>query len=169
MLPCYATVWWSYRGNLGDVKSGSSGLSLRFDNLESGGELYTEDDFRELLVAVELSIAKGTGPIAFDAIGGTRTLHPKSHAGGTATVLPQIRNDHRIVGAYNFCPHEHIAVIPEIAREFAGRIGDLVVVGLVVRAMKRQIFFAEIGHLNRQALARVGIESIGLMDRVLTP
>ena len=47
-----------------DVKSGSSGLSLRSDNLESGGELYTKDDFREPFAAVELSIAKGTGPIA---------------------------------------------------------------------------------------------------------
>ena len=58
------------------MKSGSSGLSLRSDNLESGGELYTEDDFREPFAAVELSIAKGTGPIAFDARGGTRLFIP---------------------------------------------------------------------------------------------
>ena len=69
---CYSLV--SYRRNLGDVKSGSSGLSLRSDNLESGGELYTEDDFREPFAAVELSIAKGTGPIAFDARGGGTSL-----------------------------------------------------------------------------------------------
>ena len=50
-------------------------MSLRSDNLESGGELYTKDDFREP-AAVELSIAKGTGPIAFDARGGTRLFIP---------------------------------------------------------------------------------------------
>ena len=51
-------------------------MSLRSDNLESGGELYVEDDFREPLAAVELSIAKGTGPVAFDARGGTRLFIP---------------------------------------------------------------------------------------------
>jgi len=30
-------------------------LSLRSDNLKSGGELYTEDDFRQLVVAVEVT------------------------------------------------------------------------------------------------------------------
>ena len=39
---------------------------------------------------------------------------------GTATVLPQIRKDHRIVGADNLCPYEHVAVEPDVAREFIG-------------------------------------------------
>jgi hypothetical protein len=32
--------------------SGGSDLSLRSDNLHSVGELYTEDDFRQLVVAI---------------------------------------------------------------------------------------------------------------------
>ena len=37
--------------------SGGSGLSLRSDDLDSVGELYTEDDFRQLVVAVEATPA----------------------------------------------------------------------------------------------------------------
>ena len=33
--------------------SGSNGLSLRFNDLHSVGELYTKDDFRRLVVTVE--------------------------------------------------------------------------------------------------------------------
>ena len=43
----------SYRRILVTEGSGGSGLSLRFDNLDSVGELYTEDDFRQLVVAIE--------------------------------------------------------------------------------------------------------------------
>jgi len=40
--------------NLGDGRdSGGSDLSLRSDNLDSVGELYTEDNFRQLVVAIE--------------------------------------------------------------------------------------------------------------------
>ena len=40
--------------NLGDGKgSGGSGLSLRSDNFDSVGELYPEDNFRQLVVAIE--------------------------------------------------------------------------------------------------------------------
>src|SRR5262249_40268426 len=44
---------WSYRRILVTEGSGGSGLSLRSDNLDSVGELYTEDDFRQLVVAIE--------------------------------------------------------------------------------------------------------------------
>jgi hypothetical protein len=37
--------------------SGGSGLSLRSDNLDSVGELYTEDDFRQLIVTIEATPA----------------------------------------------------------------------------------------------------------------
>ncbi len=39
------------------VVSGGSGLSLRSDNLDSVSELYTEDDFRQLVVAIEATPA----------------------------------------------------------------------------------------------------------------
>jgi hypothetical protein len=38
--------------NLGG-ESGQGGLSLRSDNLDAVGELYTEDAFRQLIVAIE--------------------------------------------------------------------------------------------------------------------
>jgi len=34
---------------------------------------------------------------------------------GTATVLPQIRKDHRIVGADNLRPHKRVAIEPHFA------------------------------------------------------
>jgi hypothetical protein len=40
-----------------DQLEGSSGLSLRSDNLDSVGELYTEDDFRQLVGLVEVTPA----------------------------------------------------------------------------------------------------------------
>src|SRR5207302_376367 len=44
--------------NLGDGRgSGGSGLSLRSDDLDSVGELYTEDNFRQLVVAIEATPA----------------------------------------------------------------------------------------------------------------
>ena len=40
--------------NLGDERgSGGSGLSLRSDDLDSVVELYTEDNFRQLVVTAE--------------------------------------------------------------------------------------------------------------------
>jgi hypothetical protein len=56
--------------NLGNVKSVDSGLSLRSDNLESGGELYTEDDFRQLVVAVEVTptFLGGLGELAMSRL-----------------------------------------------------------------------------------------------------
>jgi len=42
--------------------SGGSGLSLRSDNLHSVGELYPEDDFRQLVVAIEAT------PISFGSL-----------------------------------------------------------------------------------------------------
>jgi hypothetical protein len=55
---------------------------------------------------------------------------------GTATVLPQIRKDHRIVGADNLRPHKRVAVEPDVASKFASqRIGDFVV--QTVRRMPR--------------------------------
>src|SRR5262249_3376313 len=41
------------RRNLRKKGSGGGDLSLRSDNLDSVGELYTEDDFRQLVVAIE--------------------------------------------------------------------------------------------------------------------
>lgn len=35
------------------MRSGGSGLSLRFDDLDSVVELYTEDNFRQLVVTAE--------------------------------------------------------------------------------------------------------------------
>src|ERR1700739_3609002 len=44
--------------NVGDGRgSGGSGLNLRSDDLDSVGELYTEDDFRQLVVTVETTPA----------------------------------------------------------------------------------------------------------------
>src|SRR5215813_9695571 len=43
--------------------SGGSGLSLRSDNLDSIAELYTEDDFRQLVVAIEAT------PTSFRSLG----------------------------------------------------------------------------------------------------
>src|SRR6266704_372529 len=37
--------------------SGGSGLSLRSDDLDSVGELYTEDEFRQLVVTIETTPA----------------------------------------------------------------------------------------------------------------
>jgi hypothetical protein len=39
------------------VRLGGSGLSLRSDDLDSVGELYTEDDFRQLVVTIETTPA----------------------------------------------------------------------------------------------------------------
>src|SRR6266481_5740482 len=41
--------------------SGGSGLSLRSDDLDSVGEPYTEDDFRQLVVTVETAPASLSG------------------------------------------------------------------------------------------------------------
>jgi hypothetical protein len=41
-------------------------LSLRSDNLDSIAELYTEDDFRQLVVAIEAT------PISFGSLGGLK-------------------------------------------------------------------------------------------------
>jgi hypothetical protein len=46
MSRAIAESWWQ-KG------SGGSDLSLRSDNLDSVSELYTEDDFRQLVVAIE--------------------------------------------------------------------------------------------------------------------
>jgi hypothetical protein len=55
---------------------------------------------------------------------------------GTATVLPQIRKNHRIVGADNLRPHKRVAVEPDIASKFTSqRIGDFVVMGPAGHAM----------------------------------
>ena len=69
-------------------------------------------------------------------IGGRRAdyrtipLHPRLRAKGTVTVLPQIRKNHRIVGADNLGPHKHVAVEPHFAHEVSGqRVGDFVVMG----------------------------------------
>ena len=43
----------SYRRTLVTEGSGGSGLSLRSDDLNSVGELYPEDDFRQLVMPVE--------------------------------------------------------------------------------------------------------------------
>src|SRR5262249_33599270 len=43
----------SYRRILVTEASGGGDLSLRSDNLDSVGELYTEDNFRQLVVAIE--------------------------------------------------------------------------------------------------------------------
>jgi hypothetical protein len=43
--------------------SGGSDLSLRSDNLDSVSELFTEDDFRQLVVAIEAS------PTFFSSLG----------------------------------------------------------------------------------------------------
>ena len=49
---------------------------------------------------------------------------------GRVTVLPQIRKNHRIVGADNLGPHKHVAVEPHFAHEVSGqRVGDFVVMG----------------------------------------
>src|SRR5262249_40674934 len=47
----------SYRRILVTEGSGGSGLSLRSDDLDSVGELYTEDDFRQLVVTIEATPA----------------------------------------------------------------------------------------------------------------
>ena len=39
------------------IDPGCSGLSLRSDNLDSVGELYTENEFRQLVVAIEATPA----------------------------------------------------------------------------------------------------------------
>jgi hypothetical protein len=58
-------------------------------------------------------------------------------------VLPQIRKDHRIVGADNLGSHKHVAVEPDLAREVsAQRVGDFVVLGLMRHAMNSQGFVA---------------------------
>src|SRR6266571_2502359 len=44
--------------NVGDGRgSGGSGLSLRSDDLDSVSELYSQDEFRQLVVAVETAPA----------------------------------------------------------------------------------------------------------------
>jgi len=53
----------SYRRILVTEGSGGSGLSLRSDNLDSIAELYTEDDFRQLVVAIEAT------PTSFGSLG----------------------------------------------------------------------------------------------------
>src|SRR6266436_3469347 len=47
------TVQGAIAESWGRKGSGGSDLSLRSDNLHSVGELYTEDDFRQLVVAIE--------------------------------------------------------------------------------------------------------------------
>src|SRR5215217_4202449 len=47
----------SYRRILVTEGSGGSGLSLRSDDLDSVGELYSEDNFRQLVVTVEAAPA----------------------------------------------------------------------------------------------------------------
>jgi hypothetical protein len=50
--------------NFGDGRDqAGSGLSLRSDDLDSIGELYTEDDFRQLVVAIEAM------PTSFGSLG----------------------------------------------------------------------------------------------------
>jgi hypothetical protein len=47
----------SYRRILVTAGSGGSGLRLHSDDLDSVGELYSEDEFRQLAVAVEATPA----------------------------------------------------------------------------------------------------------------
>jgi hypothetical protein len=47
----------SYRRILVTLEINGSGLSLRSDYFDSVGELYTEDDFRQLVVTVEATPA----------------------------------------------------------------------------------------------------------------
>src|SRR6202035_375554 len=47
----------TYPRILGKEGSGGSGLSLRSDDLDSVGELYTENEFRQLVVAIEATPA----------------------------------------------------------------------------------------------------------------
>jgi hypothetical protein len=66
--------------------------------------------------------ARSCGALTFVCAGSLRS--------SAATVLPQIRKDHRIVGADNLRPHKRVAVEPDVAREFTGQcIGDFVVMG----------------------------------------
>ena len=49
--------------------SGGSSLILRSDDLNSIGELYTEDDFRQLVVTIEAT------PAFFGGLGGVEIVH----------------------------------------------------------------------------------------------
>ena len=65
--------------NLGDAGSGGSGLSLQSDYLDSVIELYTADDFRQLVVTAQ------TMPTLF---GGLRELEDHGECGFVREATP---------------------------------------------------------------------------------
>jgi hypothetical protein len=68
------TLTKSYRRILVTERSGGSGLTLRSDDLDSVGELYPEDDFRQLVVPVEAT------PMFLGGLGELEYHGERSHA-----------------------------------------------------------------------------------------
>src|ERR1700741_1196438 len=56
-LKCHPALCRAIAESWGRRGSGGSGLSLRSDDLDSVGELYTEDDFRQLILTIEATPA----------------------------------------------------------------------------------------------------------------